>query len=330
MRTCGGELRGECQPERQWLRAHGRCVAARTRRPWLILPRLSSRTPLSTHVILLFGQIAFASLPIAGKLALADIPPGVIPLVRTVGGALVFTLWAWRRGTLAWPKGDIGFIVLCALLGNVLNQELFIHGLARSTATNAVVIGSTIPVFTVLIAIVLRRERARLHRIGGMAIAFAGVAILVGADDLSTDSDHLLGSLMVLANALAYGSYLVIGKPLAERHDPIAILAYLFIAGTPMVAPIGIAAFANAPALDVADLAFLAFLIAVPTVAAYALVQTALKRAESSLVAAYIYLQPVFAALGTWLILDEHIGSRTLGCGLIVLFGVWLAARSRA
>jgi drug/metabolite transporter (DMT)-like permease len=71
-------------------------------------------------------------------------------------------------------------------------------------------------------------------------------------------------------------------------------------------------------------------LIAVPTVAAYALVQTGLRRAESSLVASYIYLQPVFAAVGAWLILDEHIGPATIGCGVLVLFGVWLAARPRA
>jgi drug/metabolite transporter (DMT)-like permease len=285
---------------------------------------------LSTHVILLLGQIAFASLPVVGRLALADIPAGVIPLVRTLGGAIVFSLLAWRRGTFVWPRGDIGFIVLCALLGNVLNQELFIHGLARSTATNAVVIGSTIPVFTLLTALVLRRERARLHRVLGMAVAFAGVAVLVGENEVSTDSDHFIGSIMVLANALAYGSYLVIGKPLAEKYDPVAVLAYMFIAGTPMVAPIGIAAWANAAPLDGGDIGFLAFLIAVPTVAAYGLVQTGLKRAESSLVAAYIYLQPVFAAVGAVFVLDEHIGPRTIVCGVVVLFGVWLAARSRA
>ena len=286
------------------------------------------RAPLSVHLILLAGQICFASLPVVGRLALGTIPAGAIPLVRTVGGALVFSLIAFSRGKLAWPRGDVWFIIGCALLGNVLNQELFIHGLARTTATNAVVIGSTIPVFTLLIAMLLRRERARVHRITGMAIAFTGVVILVGAEDFSASSDHFVGSMMVLANALAYGSYLVIGKPLAERYDPIAVLAYMFIAGTPMVAPIGIAAFASGPPLHANDIAFLGFLIAVPTVGAYAFVQTGLKRADSSLVAAYIYLQPVFATIGATIVLDEVIGVRTLICGVVVLFGVWLAARS--
>ena len=129
-------------------------------------------TPISVHLMLLVGQICFAALPVAGRLALADIPPGAIALVRTVGGALVFSAIAWHRGRLRIDRRDAPLLVLCAMLGNVINQEMFIHGLARTTATNAVVIGSTIPVFTALAAIVVGREPVRLRRLLGIAIAF--------------------------------------------------------------------------------------------------------------------------------------------------------------
>ena len=280
------------------------------------------------HLILLAGQICFASLPIAGRLALANIPPGAIPLVRTVGGALVFSLIAWQRGTLKLERKDIPFLLLCALLGTVLNQELFIHGLAQSTATNASVLGSTAPVFAAIAAIALGHEPARAPRLVGMAVAFAGVAALVGAEELSMSSDHFVGSMMILLNAISYGSFLVIVRPLARKYDPIALLAFLFLAATPMVAPIGIHAFATQTVpVTAEDVAFFAYLIAVPTVCAYALIQIALQRAESSLVAAYIYLQPVFAAVGAALVLDEEITIRIVVGGAIVLFGVWLAAR---
>ena len=289
-----------------------------------------ARASLSTHLILFAGQLCFASLPIAGRLALAHVPPGAIPLVRTAGGALVFGALAWRRGTLRLPqRGDVGFIVLCALLGTVINQEMFIHGLARTTATNTVVLGATIPVFTALLAIVLGKEPVRARRLAGMAIAFGGVAAFVGADRMSTSPSYLLGSAMVLVNSLSYGTYLVIGKPLAERYDPIALLAILFGVALVFVAPLGVYDLATAPAFTANDWWFLAFLIVVPTVGGYTLVQVALRRAESSLVAAYIYLQPLLAAIGAVLLLDERIGMRTVACGAIVLFGVWLAARSR-
>jgi len=279
--------------------------------------------------MLLGGQLCFASLAVVGRLAVGHVPPAGIVLVRMAGGALIFALIARRRGTLRLARRDLPFIGLCALLGTVINQEMFIHGLARSTATNAVVLGSTIPAFTALTAIVLGRERPHAARLLGMAVAFGGVAALVGAEDVSTSSDHLAGSVMVLINALSYGVYLVVVRPLAMRYDPFALLAGLFLAGLVMVTPLGVHAFAQAPSLTATDIGFLAFLIAVPTVGAYGLVQSALPRAESSLVAVYIYLQPVFAAVGAMIVLGEDLGLRTVACGLVVLFGVWLAGRPR-
>jgi len=290
-----------------------------------------SQTPLAVHLILLLGQICFASLPVAGRLAMqgGHIPPAGIVIVRMTGGAIVFSLIALRRGTLRIALEDVPKLVGCAFLGVAANQELFIQGLARSTATNASVLGATIPVFTVLVAIILKREPARIRRLVGIGIAFAGAALLVGVDRMSTAPDHVLGSVMILVNSLVYGTFLVVVRSLSNKYDPIGLLALLFLVGIPMVAPFGIVAWADAPPLTGGDVAFLAFLIAVPTVGAYALVQTALKRAESTLVAAYIYLQPVFASIGAVLLLHEELTLRMAGCGLVVLSGVWLAARSR-
>lgn len=284
--------------------------------------------PLSVHLILIASALCFASLPVVGRLVVGDIPPGGIVMARMTGGAVIFALIAWRRGTLRFDKRDLPFIVLCALMGNVINQEMFVHALAHTTATNAVVIGSTIPVFTLLGALVFARETLQLYRALGMACAFTGVMLLVGADELSLSSDHFVGSVLVLVNALSYGVFLVIVRPLAKKYDPFALLAIMFSVGLPIAIPIGLYELSSAPPLGGSDYGFLAFLIAVPTVAAYALTQLALKRAESSLVAAYIYLQPIFAAIGALLLLGEEITGRVILCGVIVLFGVWLAARS--
>jgi drug/metabolite transporter (DMT)-like permease len=278
--------------------------------------------------------VCFASLPVVGRLALTGhgkLPAAGIVLVRMTGGAIAFAVIAWRRGALRMAWRDVPYMLLCSFLGVAANQELFLHGLARSTATNASVLGATIPVFTALAALALRHEPVRARRLFGIAIAFVGALALVGAEGVSTSSDHLVGSAMVLANSLCYGLFLVLVRPLAARYDPIALLAFLFAAGVPMVAPLGIHAWATAErAIDPTDVAYLAFLIVVPTLGAYGFVQTALRRAEASLVAAYIYLQPLFATLGATLLLDEHPTMRLAGCGAIILGGVWFATRARA
>ena len=281
---------------------------------------------LSVHLILIVAQVCFAALPVAGRLALnGTIGPAAIVLARVCGGALVFTLIAWRRGVLRIRREDMWPLLGCALLGVAANQELFVHGLARSTATNASLLNATIPVWTIVVAIVLRREPLRLRRMLGVVVAFGGVIALVGVDRMSTAPGHLLGSIMVLLNSLCYSSFLVVVRPLGERYDPFALIAWLFIAAAPFVAPFGIHELVNSPPLAGADFAYLGFLVAVPTVTAYALVQIALQRSESTLVAAYIYLQPVFATLGAMALLGEQPSLRTLLCGAVVLAGVRIA-----
>jgi drug/metabolite transporter (DMT)-like permease len=67
----------------------------------------------------------------------------------------------------------------------------------------------------------------------------------------------------------------------------------------------------------------------VPTVGAYLLTQIALRRAEPSLVATYIYLQPILAALGAMAILGERPGARTATAAALIFGGVFLSGRVR-
>lgn len=286
---------------------------------------------LSIHLILIAAQLCFASLAVVGRMAVTThVPPAGIVLVRMLGGAIAFSIIARLRGTLRVDRRDGAFFVLCAVLGVVLNQELFIHGLARTTATNAVVLGSMIPVFTALFAVVLGYEPISRLRVLGIAIAFSGCIVLVGPDELSLSSSHLVGSIMVLINAASYGMYLAIARRIVGRYDPMAIVAILFLIGVPLVAPLGIYSWMDAAPLTRVSVAFLGFLILVPTVAAYSLMQIGLRHVESSLVASYIYLQPVFTTIAASFLLHERPNERTAVAAIIVLAGVWISAQARA
>jgi drug/metabolite transporter (DMT)-like permease len=284
--------------------------------------------PLSTHLILVAAQVCFGSLAVAGRMALTHaVPPNAIVETRLVGGFIVFFALARVRG-IHVERRDWPAIFGCALLGMVFNMAFFINGLARSTAVNATVIGSTIPVFTALFAVALGRERLRALRVAGIATSMAGALVLVGVWRVSTGREHMIGNVMVLINAASYGLYLVVVKPLAEKYDPIVLTALLFGCGLVVVSPIGVPAWIElAPHLSGRDVGFLAFIIAVPTVGSYLLTQLALKRAESSLVAAYIYLQPVVATVGAVLLLGERPGPRVGVAALLVLGGVWISTR---
>ena len=143
-------------------------------------------------------------------------------------------------------------------------------------------------------------------------------------------SDHLLGSGLVLINAASYGLYLVVVGKLAHRYDPMALIAILFAIAIPFVAPLGIWQWSHYAAPTTVDLEHLLFIIIVPTFGAYAFVQMALARAEASLVASYIYLQPVVAAVFAVLLLGEAVpGLRSLLGAGIIFAGIALSIRAQ-
>jgi drug/metabolite transporter (DMT)-like permease len=293
-------------------------------------PRVSA--PPRTHLLLIAVQVCFASMAVVGKHALAHIPPGAIVMTRVAGGAIVFALLArlWEGPPASGRVGarQVALLVACAILGVAANQLLFIHGLARTTATSASVLGTSIPVFTAGIAMLAGRERFRPLRVAGIAVALGGALVLVKVDRFSWSDADAVGNLLILLNSLSYGTFLVVVRALSPHLGPLPLVALLFAIAIPLVAPAGIPAWIElAPVLTARDVGLLVFLLAVPTVAAYALNQVALARAESSLVAVYIYLQPLFATLGAMATLGERPGVRTLVAAVLILAGLGLSTR---
>jgi drug/metabolite transporter (DMT)-like permease len=285
--------------------------------------------PLSAHALLIAVQFCFASLAVVGRLALGHVPPNAVMFTRIAGGAVVFYLMLRARAAVTLPdRKDVPRIVICALLGIVLNQLLFLNGLARSTATNASVLGCTIPVFTLIVAAIAGVERPSARRFGGIAIALSGTLALVGIDRFDLSEQKVVGNLLVVANSLSYGTFLVCVRPLSARYPAMTLVSWLFAAAVPFAALTGIPTWAEfAAQATPRDAALLSFLVAVPTVSAYALNQMALARADSSVVAAYIYLQPLIATVGAYFLLDETPSPRTVTAALLIFAGLWLSTR---
>ncbi len=284
------------------------------------------------HLYLVLAQLCFASLSIAGKLAFDPehpIPPNALVLTRMLGGAIVFWVVARRRGPLRVDGSDRVLLVTCAILGVVLNQVLFINGLARTTAISASLISATIPVFAACFAVVLGRERFRWVRALGIALAMSGVLVLFDVRDLSTSREHLIGNVMCVVNCASYAMFLVLVRPLAAKYRPMNLIAMMFVVALVAFSPLGLAAWSElAPRLRWQDVALLGFIVAVPTVGAYAFTQVGLERTESSLVATYIYLQPLFATLGAVVILGERVRPAAAVAAGLIFLGVYVSTRT--
>ncbi len=282
-----------------------------------------------TLTALITVQVLFGAWPVAGKVAFAYMDPLALAAARTVGGAIV--LWVlFRQRAMAFPiRERWRAVTLYAALAVIANQVLFILGLARTTAVNATLIVATIPVITYAIAVATRREDLGPRRAVGLAMAFSGIALLLGVSGLAAP-ERALGDALVLANSIAFSWFLVLAGQ-DSRRGSLGLTVWMFVFASVVAVPLGLVVGAptQLAAMDATGWWVLAFIVAGPTVATYSLNNTALARVPASTVAAFIYLQPLVAGVMAWFILNERPDWRIIPAAALVLGGLGLVARFR-
>jgi len=277
----------------------------------------------AVHVAMGTVQFLFASLTIVAKFVLPSIPPSGIVYFRITGAALAFAAIRMVTGReRVTDRRDLLAMAGLALVGVVLNQILFLEGVKRTTAINANILVTTVPVYTLAIALALGRERATAAKVGGIVLAAAGAVYLIGPDRIRLDPSSALGNTLIVLNTSLYAAYLVLSKRLLERYQPMTVVTYIFLFGALYIAPVGFYALRD---VDLANLprpaAFgLAYIVGCSSILAYYLSIWALRRTASSLVAMYVYLQPLMTAVGAPLILRERVTSRA-GLAAALIFG---------
>jgi drug/metabolite transporter (DMT)-like permease len=292
-----------------------------------------ARLPVAPVVALVVVQFSFATLAVAGKEALLlGLPPLALAGLRVFFASLLLAALALARPAPALTGPDWARLAGLSLLGVVLNQLLFIEGLARSTAVNASILIATIPVFTLLAAVLLRRERTNLRRTAGVLVALVGTLALLHVERFSLDHGTAVGNLLIVGNCLAYSFYLVLSRNLLQRYPSPLIVAWTFLFGALVLFPLGVPDVAVAASAGILTPRLgwvLAWIVLVPSVVSYGLNNYALKRVRASTVASFVFLQPLFGVvLALWWLPNESLEPRSMLAAAAILAGVALVVRS--
>jgi drug/metabolite transporter (DMT)-like permease len=249
--------------------------------------------------LFLVSLIYGANYSIAKEIMPAYVLPFGLIVIRVVSAVLVFgALSLLVVKEKIQSRQDWGRIALCGLFGITLNQLSFFSGLNLTSPINASLIQTVSPVVVVLLSAYLLKEKLRVTRMVGILMAGLGAMLLISGT-AGTAQGHIGGDLLILFNAVCFGAFLVLVKPLMQRYNPITVVSRVFLVGSLGVLPFGIGQvmepdYASLPA---SIWGAIAFVVIGMTILAYLLNVWAMKYASPALVGVYIYLQPVFAIL---------------------------------
>ena len=233
---------------------------------------------------------------------------------------------------LKMPVKDIALLALCSMTGIVGNQFLYVTGLSLTTAINATLLSTTIPVFTLFVSILFGYDRLSPRRLMGIMLAAIGVIYLVNPARANLSHQTTAGNLLLVSNALLYAVYIVISKDLFKRYGALNVITWIFLVGSVITIPVGIYSLQqeNLSAIGAAVWLLVALIIILPTVAAYYLNAWALIKVPPSTVAVYIYLQPLIAFGFAPLLLGEHLTWKTGIAAILIFAGVGIVSYKKA
>jgi drug/metabolite transporter (DMT)-like permease len=283
---------------------------------------------------MLLHSVLSAGTYLAAKRALGELSPWEVALARFVLAALCYAALL-ARSRLRIPTRDLLGLAALGVVAIPINQGFFLAGLARTTPAHAALLYALTPIFVFLLARWRLAEPATFTKVVGIALAFAGVVVVLASrpeGGLGSGEATLSGDLLVLLAVAAWAVFAVGGKRYAEQYGAVVSTGVAVIFGTLSYVPVGLAL--SSPAsferLSPAGWGSLAYLVVITSVLSYLLYYWALRRAEASRVAVWSNLQPVLTAPLAWALLGDPMGAGLVAGGAMVLSGVLLTQRGDA
>jgi drug/metabolite transporter (DMT)-like permease len=218
-------------------------------------------------------------------------------------------------------------LVLGGLFGVALNQMLFFMGLNWTFPIHASLVMMGTPLLITIISIFVLRERIKAEKGLGLLLGIGGAILLMSAgQELTVTGNSALGDFLIFLNATSYAIYMVLIKPLMHKYRPIIVIRWVFFFGFLIVLPFGWPQFSEIEwsRFEASDYLAVSFIVICTTFFTYLWNMYALKHLSPSTAGAYIYLQPIFAAIISILVMHEELTTVKIMATLLIFSGVYL------
>lgn len=289
---------------------------------------MRQRLPFPTFIPLTIGVIAvsFSSIFIVWSSA----PAAVIGMYRLLFTAVLMTFYLpkYRRDLVKITRREWGLVILAGIfLG--LHFLFWIGSLKLTTVASSMILTALEPLFVVIGAAFVFKEKVTRTTFICMALAFVGIVIVSGGD-IGSPHGHLLGDLLSVLGTVAISAQMLFGQSLNVRMPPFVYSFLVFLVAALEMAVYNLVTrtpFTGYPARDWGIFLLLAL---VPTVFGHALFNWLLKYVNATTISMAILGEPIGAIILAALLLGESVNVYQVVGGLLTILGVLWFLRSNS
>lgn len=254
-------------------------------------------------------------------------------IVLRVGGSVILFWLIW----LFVPKEkidrkDFPRIIAAAFFGVAFNMLTFFKGLSLTSPISAAVLMVSTPIIVLILSAIIMKERMLKRKVFGIVLGLVGTAFLIlYGKSVGNASNANLGNLLVFANAVSYGFYLIVVKKLMDKYSAFTFVKWIYLFGFIMVLPFG---YNELQAVEFSAIPVniawkIVFIVVVSTFLTYLLNLLSMKELKPTTVAVFIYLQPVFATIFAIGLGKDELNLVKIGAAILIFSGVFLVTQKK-
>ena len=206
-----------------------------------LISRLGRRLFDAPYLLLVLTMLFWSGNLVVGRYVAGHVPPVALGTIRWIGATLLVIGFAWPFLRADWKtiRSNAGILTILSLTSISAFNTLTYYGLQYTEAINALLLGSTTPLFIAGWSLLLFGDRLTRGQLFGMLICLIGIAVIVCRGDLTA----LLavrfnpGDIYILAALAAYALYSVLLRLKPPMH-PLSFLTLTMGWGSVLLLPV--------------------------------------------------------------------------------------------
>ena len=258
----------------------------------------------------------------------ADIPPLSLSFWRWTVALLILLCFSITHllEQRQVVRKHFRFIAIQGLLGVAGFNSLIYIAVQTTTAINAVLVNSCIPVLIAVFSWILYKEMMTLRQCLGVLVSLCGVLLIIARGELA----HLMamsfnrGDLLVLIAAAIWALYSANLRKYPKELHPLAYLSGIIISGLLVIFPFYLMEMSSGKSMIItaSSIVTVLYVAIFASLLAFIFWNRAVRSVGANKAGPFIHLMPVFSTLLAVIFLDETIHAYHIQGILLIFFGI--------